>query len=282
MFLHQSTTSVGVRGSAVEASMKRTTHLLVIYTLTLILICRPLAIFTQMATGSLGGTVTDTIGALIPGAKVIATLRDAPATGGRRVFETKTNDEGKFNLRNLPAGVYEVRVSFKGSEAQVERIVSVPKGTAVEIAIEFGRGCDTISDRSGVVGDEDRAEVVRLTLAQVFSSKSGLLEQEQRDKGVILSTSNIKPEWVKDVQGIRIRLMDQKQIQRRADREGDFLYISFPEVRVTGACIAVTVTNGPAVGKHSRMIYLSGGGYTYEYRKESGKWIGKFVSGWVS
>jgi len=262
--------------------MKLTPNRLVIYTLTLILFCQPVAVFSQIGASSICVTVTSTLGALFPRAKVVATLRDAPATGGPRVFETETNEEGKFNLRNLPAGVYEVRVSFKGSEAQVERIVSVPKGTAVEIAIEFGRGCDTISDRSGVVGDEDRAEVVRLTLAQVFSSKSGLLEQEQRDKGVILSTSNIKPEWVKDVQGIRIRLMDQKQIQRKADREGDFLYISFPEVRVIGTCIAMTVTNGPAVGKHSRMISLSGGGYTYEYRKESGKWIGKFVIGWVS
>src|SRR6266481_8020115 len=151
--------------------MKRTSHILVIYTLKLILLCQPLAIFSQMATGSLGGTVTDTLGALIPGARVIATLRDAPATGGSRVFETKTNDEGKFNLKNLPSGVYEVRVSFEGSEAQVGRIVSVPKGTAVEIAIEFGRGCDTISEQQGVVGDEDRAEVVRLTLARAFSSK---------------------------------------------------------------------------------------------------------------
>ncbi|MDX6712220.1 MAG: Carboxypeptidase regulatory-like domain, partial [Blastocatellia bacterium] len=228
-------------------SMKRTSHILVIYTLTLILLCQPLAIFSQMATGSLCGTVTDTLGALIPRARVIATLRDALATGGPRVFETKTNDEGKFNLTNLPSGVYEVRLISDGSEAQVERIVSVPKGTAVEIAIEFGRSCERISDRSGVVGDEDRAEVIRLSLARAFSSKSGLLEQERRDKGVILSTSNIKPEWVKDVQGIRIRLMNQKQIQRRADREGDFLYISFPEVRVIGTCIAVTVTNGPAV-----------------------------------
>src|SRR5258707_301166 len=170
------------------ASMTRTTHLFFIYTLTLILLCPPLATFTQMATGSLGGTVTDTIGALIPGAKVIAALRDAPATGGPRIFATETNDEGKFNLKNLPSGVYEIRVSFEGSEARVGRIVPVPNGTAVEIAIEFGRGCDTISEQQGVVGDEDRAEVVRLTLARAFSSKLGLLEQEQRDKGVILST----------------------------------------------------------------------------------------------
>jgi hypothetical protein len=76
--------------------------------------------------------------------------------------------------------------------------------------------------------------------------------------------------------------MGQRQIQRKADREGDFLYTSFPEIRIRGACIAVTVANTWAVGRRSRMVYLSGGGYNYEYRKQSGKWVGKFVSGWIS
>jgi len=240
------------------------------------------AVFSQTATGSLYGTVRDTSGALIPKARVIATLRVALTTGSPPVFETDTNDEGKFNLRNLPSGVYAVSVSFEGSDAKTERIVSVGKGTAVEIVIEFGRGCDTISEHSGVVSDEDKAEVIRLTLAQAISSKLGLLEREQSDKGVILSTRNIKPEWVKDVPGIRISLLGQKQIQAKADREGDFLYMSFPEITTRGACVAVTVTNTWAVARHSKLVHLSGGGYTYEYRKESGKWIGKFVIGWVS
>lgn len=262
--------------------MKRTPNRLIIYILNLILTCQPVPGSSRMATGSLCGSVTDTQGALVPRAKVIATFRDARAKGDPRVFETETNDEGKFNLKNLPSGVYEVRVSFRSSEAQTERIVSVPKGTTVELAIEFGRGCDKLSERSGVVEDEDMAEVLRLTLAKASSSKLGLVTQEQLDKGIILSTRNIKAEWVKDLQGVSIELMDQKRIQRKADRKGDFLYVSFPGVRVTGGCVAVTVANTWAVGRRSKMIYLSGGGYRYEYRKESGKWIGKFVTGWIS
>lgn len=257
-------------------------HILVVHLLNLILFSQPAAVFSQTASSSLYGTVSDSNGILIPRAKVLATLRGPISTGSPRLFETETNDEGKFSLRNLPSAVYEVRVSFAGSESKAEEIVFVPKGETVEIAIQFGRGCDGIAGGAGVVNDVDKAEVVRLTLAQAISPKLGLLEQEQRDKGVILSTRNIRPEWIKGVQGITIKLMSQSQIQRKADRERDFLHMSFPEVRVKGTCIVVVVANSWAVGKRSRVLYMSGGGYKYEYRKESGKWMGRFVSGWVS
>ena len=262
--------------------MKHPYYRLITFTLNVILFCHTSAVLSQTTTGSLSGTVTDVNGGLIPRAKVGARLRDALIADGRGVFKTETDDEGKFTIKNLPTGVYEVRVSFEGSEAQIERIVSVPKGKTVELAIEFSHACDQVSERSGVVNDEDKAHVVRSTLTQAVSSKLSLLDQKQRDNGVILSTENIKPEWVKEVAGIRISLMAQKQIRRKADREGDFLFLSFPEIRARGQCIAVTIANTWAVGRHSRTIYLSGGGYTYEYRKQSGKWIGKLVNGWVS
>lgn len=255
--------------------------MLVVY-LSLILFSNMVAVSSQTTSSSLHGTITDPHEALIPRAKVIAKLRSQVGKIDPRLFETETNDEGQFILRNLPPGVYEVRISFEGSESQTEKIVSLRKGEAVEIAIQLGRGCDKISEGSGLINDSDKAQVVKLTLEQILNPKLGLLEKRQRDEGVILSSKNIKPDWIKDVQGITIKLMGEQQIRRKADREGDFLYMSFPEVRVRGACIVVTITNTWAVGKRSRMVYLSGSGYTYEYRKQSGKWVGKFVSAWVS
>lgn len=46
-------------------------------------------------------------------------------------------------------------------------------------------------------------------------------------------------------------------------------------------CIAIFLGSTWAVGHSSKKQYLSGGGSTYEYRKQSGKWIGKYLSGWV-
>lgn len=262
--------------------MKHPCYRLVAFTLSVILSCHPAAVLSQTTTGSLSGTVTDVRGFLIPRATIQATPRDALSVDARGVFETKTDDQGKFTLKNLPAGVYRVRAGLEGSGVEVEKIVSVPKGKSVEIAIELGHACAQLSEARGFVSDKDKAQVLRLTLTQAVSSKLALLDQKQRDNGVILSTENIKPEWVKDVPGIKISLMAQKQIRRKAEREGDFLFLSFPEIRARGQCIAVTVANTWAVGKHSRTVYLSGGGYTYEYRKQSGKWVGKLVNGWVS
>jgi len=239
-------------------------------------------VVSSQATGSLYGVVTDKQGSLVPRAAVVATLKGAPSGPGSRIFETETNDRGRFKLENLPFGLYDVHVSFAGSGVQIGRTVSVPRGKAVEIDFELGYGCDEISEASGIVNDADKAEVVRLTLVQAISPKLRLLEQKQRDERLILSSRNIKPEWLKGVTGIRIRLLSEKEIQREADLHGDFLYMSFPEIRVRGECITVTVANSWAVGRHSRMVYLSGGGYTYEYRKELGKWTGRFVSGWIS
>jgi hypothetical protein len=250
--------------------------------LNLILLAQPSAVLGQARSGSLHGTITDIYGALIPRAKITATLKGATDAGNLRLFQVVTDDEGKFLLENLPPGVYEVRVSTESSEAQAERVVPVPGGKSVELMVQVGHGCDRISEGSGVVSEEDKAEVIRMTFSQAVNPKMGLLMQEQRSNGVILSTKNIKPEWVQGLQGVRVRLMSQSRIQQKADREGDFLYMSFSEVRVRGMCIAVTVANTWAVGKRSGMGYLSGGGYTYEYRKESGRWVGKYVSGWIS
>lgn len=262
--------------------MKLPYYRLVALTLCVVLFCHSATVVSQTHASSLSGTVTDISGALIPKAKVWATPRD-PLTANRPgVFESETDHQGKFTLKNLPAGVYTVRVGFDGSEAQIARIVSVPKGKAVELAIEFGHTCEQASEGAGVITSKDKAEVLRSTLAQAVSSKLGLLDKKQIDNGVILSTENIKPEWVTDVPGIKITLMAQRQIQRTADREGDFLLLSFPEIRAKGNCIVLTLANTWVVGKHSRTVYLSGGGYTFEYRKRSGRWVGKLIGGWVS
>jgi carboxypeptidase family protein len=251
------------------------------FSLILIIFCHSSIVFSQLSLGSLEGTVTDALGALVPRAKVVATLRNTAHVTGPYVFVTETNDDGTFNLKNLPPGIYDVHVRLEGSEAEIQRVVYVP-GKAVELVIEVGRGCDKSSDPSGIVTEEDLAEVIRLTSVQAIKSKSGFLKQEQINKGIIVSTKNIKSKWLTDVRGIKIKLMSQKEIKKKADVEGDFLYVLFSDVRVIGACIAVTVVNTWAVGKHSQSVYLSGAGITYEYRKESGKWRGKFVSGWLS
>ena len=61
--------------------------------------------FAQSDTSSLSGTVTDSSGAVLPNATVVASNG---ATHMERT--TQTNESGNYNITNLPAGNYSIRV----------------------------------------------------------------------------------------------------------------------------------------------------------------------------
>lgn len=219
--------------------------------------------------------VTDLMGIALPNANVRVTQTSNLRAG----FETRTDDGGKFHLANLPAGRYRVSVTRQDSGTTTQQVVTVPRGRTVEMEVRFTAGCDDAPE--GSVTDEDKAEVIRSTLAEIASSRSDLLDRTQREKGAVLSTQNIQPDWVRGLQGLSVQLLTPEEIQHKANTQGDFRFLSIPEVRVRQQCIAVVVTNSWAVGNRSEGVYLSGGGASYEYRKQSGRWVGKFVSGWI-
>lgn len=102
---------------------------------------------------------------------------------------------------------------------------------------------------------------------------------------VILLTRNIKPEWVPKIPGVRFVLLSPSHVQKRADREGDFMYLFFSLLQVKDAKVMVSLAWDCAVGRHSRPLAppfrLCGGGFTYEYRKELGKWVADFRGGGI-
>lgn len=243
-------------------------------TLSVVLLYPAFVVVSQTNTGSLSGIVTDVFGSLIPKAKVWATRN----SDRRASFETRTDDEGKFIFTNLPPDVYHVTVRQE-SGVTTERNVKVSSGRMAQLDIEFGTGCNNVPE--GSVSDVDKAEVFRSMLRRVAAPDSGLLEQEQRESGVVLSTKNIKPEWLQGFRELSIKLWTPDEIQSKADSEGDFMFLSVPEMKVRSQCIAVTMGVSWAKGKNSKVVYMSGGGLIYEYRKQSGKWVGKFVTGWI-
>jgi hypothetical protein len=86
------------------------------------------------AGGGLAGTVTDPKGALVSGASVTAT---APATNQK--FTATTDQQGRYKLEGLPAGVYVVTVTAKGfSEARREGIAVADNQTAtLDVSLEI-------------------------------------------------------------------------------------------------------------------------------------------------
>src|SRR5262245_55213760 len=88
----------------------------------------------QTVTGTLSGTVTDAAGAVVPGAKVMATNTE---TGLAR--EGATNSEGHFNMPFLPLGVYDVTAEAQGFQKVVKTGVSVElnKNTVSNFKLEI-------------------------------------------------------------------------------------------------------------------------------------------------
>lgn len=258
--------------------MKRIYSRVIAGALSVILLYPAFFAVSQTNTGSLSGMVTDVMGIAIPKAKVRATRR----SDQRVSFETVTDDSGKFIFTNLPPDFYQVKVVREDTSSATEETVSVPPGRMAQLEIQFTSGCDNVTEFTDDVSDNDKAEVLRATLMQGTAPQMGLLDQKQRETGMVLSTKNIKPEWVQGLRGVNIQLWTPADIQRKADDEADFQYLLIPEMKVRGGqCIVVTLSNTWAIGKKSKSVYMSGGGLTFEYRKESGKWVRKFITGWV-
>src|SRR5262245_15354795 len=104
-------------------------------------------------------------------------------------------------------------------------------------ATPFSWAQTTVSDnkqrKRSRITNQDKAEIVRLML------EGGVVSNLIPDPGlrgvknqVILLTQNIKPEWVPKVPGVRFMLLTPNQVQKKADREGDFMYLFFSMLQV--------------------------------------------------
>lgn len=237
----------------------------------------------QSNTGSIDGTVVDQNGAVIPNAKIKATLRTT--NSNKLQLSTASNDSGSFSFSSLPFGIYDLELRVEWAEITFKKRVEVNSDKALQTNVIFSLEACSGEEEIGVtnaITEKDKAEIVRQMLKLFLEKHSNLLMEEQLSSKIILSTDNINPLWLSAEQKSKFNLMKQSDIQRRADETKDFVYLSFSKLNFKGNCVAVSLDNGWAVGENSGMGYLSGGGHTYEFRKIDGRWVGKHVIGWIS
>lgn len=93
------------------------------------------------ASGSVHGTVTDSTGAGIPGASVVAT----DAERGTK-YTAPADTRGQYNLASLPPGTYDLRVESAGFGAKLQKgvVVSVGSVTSVDFSLEVARASTTV------------------------------------------------------------------------------------------------------------------------------------------
>jgi hypothetical protein len=127
-------------------------------------------LLAQVPTGTIAGTVTDQVGAVLPNATVTATNR---ATGAARVVQT--DEDGNFSIPSLPAGSYDVLIAANGFQPIVSPAdVVTGSTTTVRIGLELGTRTETVTvtgvttavdlASNRVQGVVDRAQIENLPL----------------------------------------------------------------------------------------------------------------------
>jgi hypothetical protein len=116
------------------------------------------------ATGSLLGTVTDSTGAVVPGATVTVTSQGTAASR-----ETKTDDTGHFRLPLLPIGTYSISVSAQGLKTveQKDIVLQVDENRELDFTLPPASVQQTVEVSATAV----RVETANPTLGQVIGSQ---------------------------------------------------------------------------------------------------------------
>ena len=95
----------------------------------------------QTTTSTIEGTVTDTSGAVIPGAEV--TVRGATAAAER---STTTDAKGVYRLTALPAGTYTITVAFTGLATRAATLeVTLNRVVTFDVTLQVGGVQETVA-----------------------------------------------------------------------------------------------------------------------------------------
>jgi outer membrane receptor protein involved in Fe transport len=127
------------------------------------LLCFASTAGAQTATGQITGTVTDSTGAVVPGASVTIS---SPLTGLTRT--TTTNDTGDYVFTLLPVGTYNVRAELTGFRpAQREQLkLNVDQVVRINVELEVGELTDAVIVEAATVMIETESASISETITE--------------------------------------------------------------------------------------------------------------------
>ena len=146
--------------------MKRTLLFGIALTLTcLALVLTPTQSSAQAVYGSILGTVTDTTGAAVPGAKVSVTSVKQATT-----VNTVSNETGNYSVEHLIPGDYAVKVEASNFKSAENTAVTVNADTASKVDMKLEVGA--ISQTVDVTAQPDLLKTDKSDVAVVFNEKA--------------------------------------------------------------------------------------------------------------
>jgi len=245
----------------------------------------------QVKTGSISGVITGPNPNVVEGATLTALLRNPNSDSTLKSFSTVSDEKGCFRFAALPVGIYEIRV---GTDEIIKHlatrvVVRSAENTKVEIQLRFIDECDGNFPEIRSLSDSDRAEIVKWIIEEAIAGQQTVMFSNPTlasDKIIILSTAKIESIWVPSIAGHNFLLLKPEEIQNRANRKGDYMYWQFDQIRPRGSCVVVSISHVWAEGTSSietgQRTPLGESLFIYVFRRQSGKWIGKVISGSIS
>jgi len=152
----------------------------------LLLLATPFVLIAQTERGAIVGVVTDSNGAVVPGATVTVTN-----LGNKTVLTLTTNGQGLYEAPFLPPAAYEVSATGPGFGRTINNNVVVNVGQRVSVDLQLAAG--TVQSNVLVVDTPQLLQTESATIGQVINNKQ-LTELPSGDRniyGFILLNSNV-------------------------------------------------------------------------------------------
>ena len=226
--------------------------------------------------GSVRGSVSDSFGAMVPGAEVkLVRLHQGKEES---IGQTITDGEGNYDFPNVPLGIYEMRVKWQGVNRKFRRRVELTSSQPVraDLVISF-EPCfdDETKGKASPITDGDRAEIVRELFDQFFEKRSSTLK-------FILVPHNFNPAWLSASQKAQVSIMTREEVQAITEKKDSMGYYSISPLKQRGGCVEVSMWENWTVKGQLEDANMAGGGTIFEFRKVAGRWVGEALSSWIS
>ena len=248
-----------------------------------------LSVGAQEKHGSISGIVTGPDSMIIVAARITAVPQTSAGAAAPAPPLAYTDQSGGFRFDSLPEGKYELQVETQRSLLLKRFTTSVAvrnaEKTNVDIRLQTIEQCN--GEKLGHLTSADKDEIIKLMLDEALTQK-GIPSYVNLVVGnnAPLSTVNIESQRIANPAGLRLVLLSPSEIQARANRQGDLMYLEFGKFEPHGSCVAISLRNlwadGTSTVETGPKSRLGEGWLYYIFYKRSGKWVGEFVDGWIS
>lgn len=132
--------------------------------LLFVFLCNVIPLGAQTASGVITGSVTDTSGAVVAGARVMLTHEETNQTR-----DQLANSEGIYEFRALPRGTYRLAVEMAGFRREEIRDVQLTVAQTLQLNVKLQVG--QVSEAITVEASAAQVQASEASLAQVIDEK---------------------------------------------------------------------------------------------------------------